>query len=74
MSSWNRQRGNENPCKDCKDRHLGCHSCCEKYIKWSEEREKFLKKQTLQKSITDAIMSNQSNRVEDMRRGRKRRG
>ena len=31
------------PCgKDCPDRVLGCHSTCEKYIKFREERDKEL--------------------------------
>lgn len=25
------------PCKDCPDRHIGCHAKCEKYIKFKEE-------------------------------------
>lgn len=24
------------PCKDCKNREIGCHSTCEKYIKYSK--------------------------------------
>lgn len=28
------------PCKDCTDREIGCHSTCEKYIGWCEERKK----------------------------------
>lgn len=29
-------------CRDCADRHIGCHASCEKYIKETEEikREK----------------------------------
>ena len=27
----------ENPCRDCKDRHVGCHITCEKHIAWKEE-------------------------------------
>ena len=27
-------------CKDCKQRHLGCHSTCSSYQKYKEEREK----------------------------------
>lgn len=26
------------PCKDCEDRHFGCHSECEKYKLWQTER------------------------------------
>ena len=29
------------PCKDCTDREIGCHSTCEKYINWCEERQKY---------------------------------
>lgn len=27
------------PCKDCKDRKLGCHAKCKAYIKWAREHE-----------------------------------
>lgn len=26
------------PCKDCMERYVGCHSKCEKYIAYKEER------------------------------------
>lgn len=29
------------PCKDCPERYLGCHSSCEKYQMFREERNKF---------------------------------
>lgn len=28
------------PCKDCEERQSGCHSTCEKYKEWNEERLK----------------------------------
>ena len=28
------------PCKDCPDRKVRCHSVCEKYKQFSEERQK----------------------------------
>ena len=28
------------PCKNCKDRHVTCHSECEKYKHWQETRPK----------------------------------
>lgn len=31
------------PCKDCKDRKVGCHSVCEKYINFQKEHEKEMK-------------------------------
>jgi hypothetical protein len=27
------------PCKDCPDRHKGCHSKCEKFIEWSKKTQ-----------------------------------
>ena len=30
----NFKRLNENPCKECGDRHVGCHSSCSKYKEW----------------------------------------
>lgn len=27
------------PCKDCADRHLGCHSECKKYLAYKESWE-----------------------------------
>ena len=24
----------DNPCKDCPDRYVGCHSDCERYLTW----------------------------------------
>lgn len=29
------------PCKDCKDRHLGCHDTCEKYLEFKHENETY---------------------------------
>lgn len=27
------------PCKDCAERHAGCHAECEKYAAWKKESE-----------------------------------
>lgn len=27
------------PCKDCTDRHAGCHAGCEKYLSWCKIHE-----------------------------------
>ena len=29
-----------NPCLDCEDRAVGCHSTCEKYISWKVQEDK----------------------------------
>lgn len=35
---------NINSCKDCKDRHVGCHSTCEKYINAKKEYDELQEK------------------------------
>ena len=30
----------DNPCLDCKDREVGCHSKCEKYSVWLDDLHK----------------------------------
>ena len=39
------------PCRNCEDRHVGCHGTCERYIDWKEKhieskRKRFEQKQT----------------------------
>ena len=43
------------PCKDCKERQVGCHSTCEKYLewnkKWVDNKIKISEKKYLMKQI-----------------------
>lgn len=39
------------PCKDCKDRKLGCHSVCDKYIEYSKQNEKIYKERRLNQDL-----------------------
>lgn len=42
------------PCKDCTERHVGCHSTCQGYkdfVKWNEE-QKEIRKQEKPSTIT----------------------
>lgn len=42
------------PCKDCTERHVGCHSTCQDYkdfVKWNEE-QKEIRKQEKPPTIT----------------------
>lgn len=52
------------PCKDCKDRFVGCHSSCDKYkefrINLDEEREKTRE----EKKMIYALYENRTKRVE----------
>ena len=45
---------NTPPCKDCKDREIGCHSRCEKYGKFRAENEKRYEQNRLNYHIKDA--------------------
>ena len=38
-------------CKDCKDRYLGCHSKCEKYIDSKKKLDKLREKERMEKRI-----------------------
>ena len=43
------------PCKDCKDRHIGCHSKCEKYLEYKKELQKAKHREKIDKKIEDDI-------------------
>ena len=32
------------PCKDCGDRVIGCHSTCDKYKQFADERKEYVRK------------------------------
>lgn len=40
------------PCKDCKDRAIGCHSSCERYIAFDKERQKIRAEKMLRLMVT----------------------
>lgn len=50
------------PCKDCKNRELGCHSKCEQYVNWRklhiEEKQRLREEFLINKASksTDDIM------------------
>lgn len=58
------------PCKDCKERQIGCHSYCRKYIEfrmnWDEIKLKERKEKMIQNAVEQSI-------VDGMRRSRKKR-
>lgn len=43
------------PCKDCKDRHIGCHGKCEKYLEYKKELQKAKHREKINKKIEDDI-------------------
>lgn len=34
----------DNPCKDCSDRFVGCHSNCERYLAWKKAYDEWSNK------------------------------
>lgn len=51
------------PCKDCPDRKLGCHSICEKYIKYAEENKKAREMEAQQKSVQNDFLTIRTKRI-----------
>ncbi len=51
------------PCKDCKDRHIGCHADCDKpeFLHWQEKRE------TVREKRREAVMEMQDRYYKDDR-------
>lgn len=43
------------PCKDCTDRHEGCHATCEKYLECAKKRKEMNEKMRREKENKDAI-------------------
>ena len=53
-----------NPCKNCEDRHIGCHSTCKEYLRMSKERDKIRKERAKEHVIQD-YMCDRSRNVHD---------
>lgn len=49
---WVHREGAGCPCKECAERHLRCHSDCERYKKWADnfhkEYEKYRKRNDIE--------------------------
>ena len=55
------------PCKNCKDRYVGCHSKCDKYIKFKKDLRKTKYKEKIDKKIEDDIWYT----INEVRKGRR---
>lgn len=66
-----------NPCRDCQDRHVGCHANCERHLDWQRrkdaEKEK-LKQANLSEDIVYAYNRSAKERAEQVRRNNHGRG
>lgn len=52
----------EGSCKNCKDRHIGCHSECEKYAEFKQDIED-LKEKIRNESYSEKNMTSRHMRV-----------
>lgn len=54
---------NTNKCKDCTERHVGCHSTCESYKEFVAENER-LKQLKRVDTLKDVMLPTKSNKRE----------
>lgn len=59
------------PCKDCQERHLHCHSECQRYIEWAAKQRIVTAKEREQWLINGLIRDGQARRYRDIRNGHK---
>lgn len=72
---WKHHHSNNgNPCHGCTERHLHCHSECEKYIFWQQGHIEFKRQQYEQKSIDALINTGESRRIHEIKNGQKSKG
>lgn len=57
-------------CYHCKDRHIGCHSNCERYLKEVEENEKIKKEKDKQAMIKSTLYECTGNRLRSISKSR----
>lgn len=64
------------PCANCKDRHAECHAECDRYLKWSAERnearERDYDKRIVDRYAIERDKKIKNKRLQDKARGRKR--
>ena len=64
------------PCKDCEIRKIGCHSCCDSYIKYKSElndaKKDIIEYQDYETYKNGKITKMQRETIRDIKRGRKR--
>lgn len=56
------------PCKGCSERHVGCHSTCEKYQAFRKEADRLREERLVQRKISDYITEADSKRSYTERR------
>lgn len=59
------------PCKDCKERQVGCHSHCERYQSVKREKEEANRNRRRETQIRDAVGELRYSRIKSMKNGHK---
>ena len=52
----------KSPCKECQNRHVGCHSKCEEYLTFADERKRIQEVINKEKSFVDIHAERQKRR------------
>lgn len=52
------------PCKGCGERHVGCHSTCEKYLIFKAESDKLREDRLKQRQLADYLSEAEGKRGE----------
>lgn len=53
---------NNSPCKDCPDRHVGCHGECERYQEFNRSREAYREEHRKELETRNAVWSGSQKR------------
>lgn len=59
------------PCKDCQNRHPGCHSECEDYISVRTEHNRRISENNRRREVDDAIRDMEFHRYKKCKSGHK---
>ena len=58
----------KSPCLDCKDRAVGCHALCAKYLWWKAERESTWERNKTQNANERMIESYENRNIQKWRK------
>lgn len=58
------------PCKNCSDRHIGCHGSCERYLAYKTERDRLLAEQHRNSQVNLDIARTRDNFYKQRGRGK----
>ena len=62
---------NDNPCRECTDRHAGCHGTCKAYLDWHEQhiqKQREIRSKIEAENMTNAFYIESGIRIKKDRR------